>query len=124
VSGLWDEPRGRHLYGVDHHHCVADAAVLLIELEFLLAASAGVNPAPHHLDALLACMPRLSVSVRSITRLVDDRGHLGTQQLDTAQHLLVRESPDTYVQLEAIDPQDLLPAQDLGSYGLYVAEHQ
>ena len=32
--GLWNEPYGRHLDGVDHHHCrAANAVVLLIERE-------------------------------------------------------------------------------------------
>jgi hypothetical protein len=31
LLGLWDEPRGRHLYGVDHHQCrLGNEAVLLI----------------------------------------------------------------------------------------------
>jgi hypothetical protein len=30
--GLWDEPYGRHLYGLDHHHCT-NAALLLIAVK-------------------------------------------------------------------------------------------
>lgn len=42
--GLWDEPSDRHLYGVDHHHCAANAVVLLIEEVFLLVEDLTVNP--------------------------------------------------------------------------------
>jgi hypothetical protein len=43
--GLWNEPDGRHLYGVDHHHCrVEDAVELLIENEVVLVIWSGVNP--------------------------------------------------------------------------------
>jgi hypothetical protein len=48
--GLWNEPYGRHLYGVDHHHCrVANAVVLLIAVRVVLAIWADVNRCRNHM---------------------------------------------------------------------------
>jgi len=69
-------------------------------------------------------LSRVSFGGMGLSGPVDYRCHLRSQELDAAQHLLVRQGAHTHVQLESLDAEDFLPANDLGGHGLDVADDQ